>query len=118
MEPFEAAETISQPARVAVLHLAAVGILDGTIKYCPQLQQLLHPCLQIFNLKAEERRVSTAGIRLPAHQTDIMQWLHSAVSFRSLYVSACHELDSTLLLLSEQSSIAQRLALPNDRSIL
>lgn len=40
--------------QVMKLHLAAVGVLDGAIKYCPQLQQLLDSGLQVYNLKAEE----------------------------------------------------------------
>ena len=40
--------------QVVELHLAAVGVLDGAIKHCPQLQELLDSGLQVYNLEAEK----------------------------------------------------------------
>jgi len=49
------AEAIEIPIKNTMNHhLAGASILDGSVKLCPKLQELLDSGLQVFNLKAKE----------------------------------------------------------------
>lgn len=49
------AEAIENPTKITMnYHLAGASILDGSVKLCPKLQELLDSGLQVFNLEAKE----------------------------------------------------------------